>query len=82
MVYLEASNPIENIHSGCRTNDASVRAWSGELVSNEYKKYILGSFFHRDVFSSIDLLFIVSFVPMIVDLITVVYCSIYNLEWP
>ena len=33
------------------------------LVSSEHEKYILGSFFHRDVFSSIDLLFIVIFVP-------------------
>ena len=36
---------------------------SVNLVSSEHEKYILGSFFHRNVFSSIDLLFIVSFVP-------------------
>ena len=36
---------------------------SVNLVSSEHKKYILGSFFHRDIFSSTNLLFIKSFVP-------------------
>ena len=38
-------------------------AVSVNLVSNEYKKYILGSFFHRDIFSSRNLLFLVSTMP-------------------
>ena len=33
------------------------------LVSSEHEKYILGIFFHRDVFSSTNLLFIVIFMP-------------------
>ena len=36
---------------------------SMNLVSSEHKKYILGSFFHRGIFSSINLLFLVSSVP-------------------
>ena len=36
---------------------------SVNLVSSKHEKYMLRSFFHRDVFSSIDLVFIISFVP-------------------